>query len=358
MGPPFIRVVALVFVAAACSDDGGGDADARTDAVTVDAATDATTDGPPTHPELPETLPSPLPSGNVVLKVATFNNGLVQLVKAGPQRIAPIQAALTALDADVLCLQELYTQYTGPAAYAAALAATYPYAWYDTTTVNPLGNGLAILSKKPLYRGRYLHYLMNDSNNVVDRAVIAATVVDTTGNFYSHVLCTHIQAGLDGPGTARRQAQLAELGGFVTAHGYDGAGQHAILLGDFNTGPDPAPTDTECSDDINCSPMCLAADNASYGSMTATYGWTDRAPILFPTDCTSCRSQFVQMATLNLFPCEPSQRIDHCFTRNLAPARVSAMTRELDDPVSIVGAGGTAMYLSDHYAVRCEITVE
>ncbi|MBE7451198.1 MAG: endonuclease/exonuclease/phosphatase family protein [Kofleriaceae bacterium] len=342
--------VALAALTAACGgDDGGGDIDARTDAT---VAVDAAVDGAATHPDLPETLPSPLPSGPVALKVATFNAGLVQLVKAGPQRIAPIQAALAGLDADVICLQELYTQYTDPAVFAEALAATFPYAWYETSVVNPLGNGLAILSKRPLYRGRHLRYVMNDSNNVVDRAVIAATVVDAAGGYHAHVLCTHIQAGLDGAGVTRRQAQLAELGAFVTAQGY--AGAPAILLGDFNAGPDPDPGDDECSDDSNCAPTCLGADTASYAAMATTYGWDDPASTLFSA-CTSCRDQFVQMATLNLFPCEPSQRIDHCFTRNLAGAAVTAITRELDDPVSISGAGGTAMWLSDHYAVRCVI---
>lgn len=345
------RVLAVcAALLAACSDDGGSSVDARPP---IDAAVDAAIDGPLTHPELPETLPSPLPSGPVTLEVATFNNGLVQLVKAAPQRIAPIQTALAALDADVICLQELYTQYTSPADFATALAATYPYAWYDTTVHNSLGNGLAILSKKPLYRGRYLNYAMNDSNGVVDRSVIAATVVDTTGNYYAHVLCTHIQAGLDGPGTTLRQAQLAELGQFVTDQGY--ATGPSILLGDFNTGPDPMPSDTECSDDSNCSATCIAADTASYGMMSTTYGWADPGSTLLAGQCTSCRGQFVQMATLNLFPCEPSQRIDHCFTRNLGTAAVQEMTRELDDPVSIAGAGGTAEWLSDHYAVRCRI---
>ena len=343
-------VPALVFFLVAC---GGGGGDGDDDGVVIDARIDAVSpvDGPSgNHPDLPETLPSPLPNGPVTLKVATFNNGLVQLVKAAAARIAPIQTALSTLDADVICLQELYTQFTNPRDFADALATTYPYAWYDTTAVNPLGNGLAILSKKPLYRGRYLHYVMNDSNNVVDRAVIGATVVDPAGGFHVDILCTHIQAGLDGPGTTLRQAQLAELGGFVTANDY--ATGPAILLGDFNTGPDPAPADTECSDDNNCSPMCIAADTASYMSMSTTYGWTDASAGLF-TLCTSCRDQFVQMATLNLFPCEPSQRIDHCFSRGLGTSAIREVSRELDDPVSITGAGGVANYLSDHYAVRC-----
>lgn len=349
---PSLIVLPVALMAAACGggdDDGGdGNPDARIDAPPpVDAPP---IDGIPTSPDLPEDLPVPLPSGPVTLKVATYNNGLIQLVRAAAARIAPIQAELAALDADVICLQELYTQFTNPRAFAEALAATYPYAWYETTTVNALGNGLAILSKKPLYRGRHLRYVMNDSNNVVDRAVIAATVVDPAAGFHVDVLCTHIQAGLDGPGITLRQAQLAELGQFVTAEGY--ATGPSILLGDFNTGPDPMPADTECSDDANCSPMCIAADTASYASMSTTYGWTDAATGLF-TDCTSCRDQFVQMATLNLFPCEPSQRIDHCFARNLGTSAAREVTRELDQPVAITGQGGTANYLSDHYAVRC-----
>lgn len=348
---PTLLVLFPTVMAAACGggdDDGPATADARIDAPPIVDAPPV--DGPATHPDLPEDLPAPLPSGPVTLKVATYNTGLVQLVKAAQARIPHLVTALAALDADVVCVQELYTQFTSPRTFAESLAATYPYAWYETTAVNSLGNGLAILSKKPLYRGRHLRYTQNDSNNVVDRSVIAATVVDATAGYHVHVLCTHIQAGLDGPGISLRQAQLAELGQFVTGEIYDTA--PSILLGDFNTGPDPMPTDNECADDTNCAPMCIAADTASYASMSTTYGWTDASVGRF-TDCTSCRDQFVQMATLNLFPCEPSQRIDHCFARNLGTSVAVEVTRELDEMVSIAGQGGTANYLSDHYAVRC-----
>ena len=327
-------------------DDDGATVDARGDGP---PPVDAPLDGSTTHPDLPDTLPSPLPAGDVSLKVVTFNAGLLSLVKAAPERIAPIQAALEALDADVVCLNEIFTQFTTIPEFAAQLADVYPHAWYQLETDHTMGSGLLIVSKKPLYRGRALRFTTNDPLGVVDRAVIAATVVDA--NQWVNVMCTHIQAGLDTSGREARAAQLAELDQFVTAQGY--ATQPTILLGDFNTGPDPMPDDTECSDEPSCSPTCLAADTTAYDAMRTTYGWTD--PTMPLGVCTSCREQFVQMATVNLFACDPSQRIDHCFVRNLGTSQVTSITRELDDPVTITGMGGTAMYLSDHYAVRCAI---
>ena len=68
------------------------------------------------------------------------------------------------------------------------------------------------------YRQRFLRYTMNDTNNIVDRAVIAATAV--SDDWHLNVLCTHIQAGLDPTNSAIRTAQLAELDQFATDNDY------------------------------------------------------------------------------------------------------------------------------------------
>jgi endonuclease/exonuclease/phosphatase family metal-dependent hydrolase len=352
--------VLLTTAAAAC---GGGDGGLDAPPPVIDAARpDATAVPPDAEPgDLPGELPTPLPAGAPSLSAITFNVGQIQTVNGAPERMAAILPALADSGADVVCLQEVYTQppestetgYTTPAGVAATLAATYPYAAWSEAGVNRLSNGLLILSKHPLYRRRFLRFETNDPNEIVDRAALAATVVADA--WHVAVVCTHIQAGIDADGIELRQAELAELGAFVEAEGY--ADGPTVLLGDFNAGPAPTPppAEPECPGQGACPSTCTPPDTGSIDLLTTTYGWA--APVVANTACTYCKAESTALAFVNLFPCEGSQVIDHCFHRGLGAATITQSARVLDAPVSIpyVDPVGTATTLSDHYALRCTI---
>jgi len=334
------RTTVLLLLLAGC---GGDDAPADPDARRLDAEV------------APDALV--LPTGPVTAEVVSFNLGLIGTVKGAEQRIPHIIAAVEASTADIVCFQEVYTQYTSPAEIAGELEDVFPYAVWDDFTMANVGNGLLIVSKVPLYQKQFHRFTQNDENDpvIVDRAVLAATAVSGS-DWHLHVLCTHLEAGLGEVDTAQRRGMLAEIGDFVTEHGY--ADGPAVLLGDFNAGPDPDPTDLECPDqEPTCPATCSPVDTETITSVETTYGWTDRADETGFTACTYCKDVADDLALLMLFPCEGSQRIDHCFGRGLGSSDIQAIDRVMDaeDLTIDLGNGETARTLSDHFAVQCSI---
>jgi exonuclease III len=305
---------------------------------------------------IPEDLPDPLPSGAVALKVATFNAGLIAVVKGPEERLALQIPALKALDADVICMQEIFTQYTNGPTMAAALADTYPYSYWTWTGQYVQRNGLLIVSKHPLYRGRELYYTMGNAGPTVDRMVIGATVVDSADQWHANVLCTHMHAGLKSADLPIKLAEATELNAWAATEGYTTG--PTFLLGDFNAGPVPPSSLDSCECDMNgdtdpqtCTP-CDAADLATWNKLREVF--TDPFPEAADF-FTSGREQFLQLAVVpGLFPDEPTQRIDHCMYRDLGTAEFLTGDTVLDEPQTIVVNGETLEYLSDHYGVMCE----
>jgi endonuclease/exonuclease/phosphatase family metal-dependent hydrolase len=336
----------------------GGDDD--DDGVSFDAApppdsTGADDAAPPDGngaPVLPETLPDPLPNGPLDLTIVTFNTGLIQAVKGADLRLPEIVSAIKARAAgvDVMCIQELYNEYESPEGMAEALKAEFPYAYWNPVGETVFKNGLLLLSKHPLYRGRVLYFENNNTPPFPDRALIAAMVVSDDWNL--PVLCTHLQAGLAGTeDPAIRLAEVGEIDDFADAEGYlDGA---ALLLGDFNAGPDPDTTDFECDDPDTKGEveLCEPADLVAYQAVLDD-GWTDPFPADAP--CTSCRAQYIALELIaGLFADEPDQRIDHCWFRNLDPAVFIGGGVVFDEVQSIPFMDETLLTLSDHYGVEC-----
>ncbi len=355
-------LLGILCLSAACGgNDSSPDARPRPDAaIPIDAP------GPDAGGAvLPEDLPSPLPSGPVTASIMTFNVGLLQTVAGRLERLPYIIDAVKASNVDIVCLQEVFYSYVDesdpdtyiePPAVAAALSDTYPYAAWDWTGESSYRNGLMIVSKVPLYRQRFQRYTMNDGNQIVDRALLAATAVDDT--WHLNVLCTHLQAGLDVNNTTTRRDEVRELDEVAEAEGYnDGP---SILLGDFNAGPDPDPLDDECPGQGSCPSTCSVVDTETIDSVATTYGWTDPSTALAFTPCTYCKAEADALAyPIALFPCEGSQRIDHCFTRNLGTAQVVTMDRVMDTALTppLSTTQGDVNHLSDHFAVQCDIDV-
>jgi endonuclease/exonuclease/phosphatase family metal-dependent hydrolase len=363
-----IPLTLLLAVAPAC----GGDDD---DGPVADAAPNPDTPTPPdaagpdaTSVVLPEAPPSTPPTGDPKVTLVTYNTGLIDanIVKAPLERKPLIIAALKQLDADVICLQEVFNQYGGPGEMAAQLADTYPHSfWTFAGQGHPLGNGVLIVSKHPLYRGRELAF--QAQSGIVDRVIIAANVL--TADSYFTVMCTHLQAGLDtgGPGASVsiRQAEINEVFAWAQAEGYLAAGNKTFWLGDFNAGPDPVgqcagmmPPSPDCCDPMAAMNACTAvADVDSYNLVKTMF--TDANDNTL--GCTSCRSRFIPLQVLNTFNYEPSQRIDHCLYRNIGASvpieKGLVMTQDPAIQYSGPGApqGGEVLHsLSDHDGVRCK----
>lgn len=303
---------------------------------------------------IPEDLPSPLPSGTVDLQVATFNAGLIAVVKGTQERLALQIPALEALDADVICLQEIFKVETSGPAYAAMLASTYPYHYYSWTGQYAQGNGLLIVSKHPLYRGRELYYTMGNGGPTVDRMALGVHVVDSDNDWHAKVLCTHLHAGLKTPDLAIKLDQATELNAWAATEGYTTG--PTFLLGDFNAGPvPPSANPCECDDDPTgdagtCMP-CDAADLATWNKVREVF--TDPFPEA-QDFFTSGREQFLELAVVpGLFPDEPTQRIDHCMYADIGAASFKSGGPVLDAPQNITVGSETLHYLSDHYGVSC-----
>src|SRR5687768_11303946 len=151
------------------------------------------------HVELPESPPGTPPSGvTPTVNLYTFNTGLINenLVKAPAERRPLIVEAIKRSDADVICLQEVFTSFGGPEGLWADIKDEFPYATWRWTSPDDtiLGPGLLIASRHPLYRARSLAYEAMNEGSIVDRALVAADVL--TDAAYFTVMCTHLQAGL------------------------------------------------------------------------------------------------------------------------------------------------------------------
>jgi endonuclease/exonuclease/phosphatase family metal-dependent hydrolase len=332
-----MRWPCLLVVAAACGGGEPADPDARpvadgggpADAIAVDAA----------YALLPEDLPEPLPDGPVNARLAVYNTALSLTIKYAEAREPHIIDAVRGLDADVVCLQEIWDHFTSVEAFAAAVAADWPYAFWSNIDTGAWGNGVLLLSKHPMYRGRHLRFAANDPNGLIDRIVIGAEVVTPDAHFTA--LCTHLyQDELDATGI--RMAEIAELATWAQAEGW-WAGP-TVLLGDLNTGPTTSST--------SCDP-CQEMDTASYPRLLED--WTDANADW--DQCTFCRDLALPLQIIGGIEDFPDRRIDHCLVRGLGEAQGIARALLFDQPVDVddAQAGTVNTLLSDHLGLRCDL---
>ncbi len=370
--------VMLALLGAAC---GGGES-------TIDARPSVTYDADPPPVDaagpdagistLPESPPEPVPTGDPNATLATFNTALAATIWYAPERKPHIIAKVKALagDVDVLCLQEVWDSYaedriSGPRELAGLLAPEWPYAFWDYTQTYPSkwGNGLLIVSKHPLYRGRSLRFVAGDTHEIIDRMVIAADVLMTDS--YFHVLCTHLQAYDTEADIAVRQAEIAEVMTFATSEGYsDGP---AFFLGDMNCGPQTAPCGVgECNE----------PDLGSYARLLEDWSDPNEYDAGVPNIsgvCTFCEEtsrplQRLDSCGTGFGDCDPDVRLDHCTYLNIGSSALTNAEIVLDDIIEVTPAegpacdgefpcdefcGGTVVceprdtQLSDHKGVKC-----
>jgi len=309
--------------------------DAPADTESADAGV---ADGPLVAPALPEDLPAPLPAGAVAVELATYNTGLAPTLLGSAERLPLVIEAIKTLVADVVCLNEVWLSASSQEAFAAAVASAFPYAYWNEERSTPMGNGLLVLSKHPLYRGRAPILTAQDYPDKYLRKLLAVDVVTPTA--YFHVMCTHLAADTTTSEAAKRQSQIEELNALATTEGY--FAQPTFLLGDLNAGPDPVGDCTPTT-----TPACLAPDLESYALLLET--WTD--PNEDWQQCTWCRAI---AEPLQLGPdVGPSVRIDHCLYANLAPATFTGRRLLFDQAINVVVGTRTVEHLSDHLGVGC-----
>lgn len=338
-----VGLLTLTLSLAACGDDDGGvTADARP---TPDAAPPP--DAPPADASveamIPEDLPDPLPAGDPDVTVVTVNTALPTTVKYAAEREPLIIDALKSLEADVVCIQEvwdvLHNKDHGNVDFYRQIEDAWPYAYWSTIDTEGWGNGLLIVSKHPLYRGREIRYQAQPTggNAVLDRIAIGADVVTDDAHF--HVICTHLHHEASEPEI--RMDEINELETWAVAEGYDDG--PTFLLGDFNTGPATSPS--------VCEPNCTAIDVESYQLLLED--WTD--PNQGWDQCTYCVAQANPMQLLEPDPDYPDQRIDHCFYRNLGTSVLQSRKILADEQITVEhpSEGTVQTYLSDHLWLGC-----
>jgi endonuclease/exonuclease/phosphatase family metal-dependent hydrolase len=337
--------VVVLMCASACGGDddvAGDDDDDEHDSGGQGPVPDASPDATPPDAgsaQIPEQLPDELPTGPVAVTAVTYNVALLQTIKYNRERKPLIVEALRGLDADVLCLQEVWDEFSSPADMSALLSEQFPYAWWTWLGDKPFGNGVVILSRHPLYRGRALLYEANDETGFVDRVLLGADVVTDTSHF--HVMCTHLEVR----GSVIAGLEIQELAAFAEAEGYlDGP---TFLLGDLNSGPRTEPCkEKDCTDD----------DYANYLALIET--WDDpRADV---EECSWC----VDFSTpLQLIPpggdvLRYDKRIDHCLTRALGATTLLASDTIFDEIITYEVDGEAVMtQMSDHRGVSCTFGV-
>ena len=149
---------------------------------------------------------------------------------------------------------------------------------------------------------------------------------------------------------------MTELVAF--ADGLDDSDGPTFMLGDYNAGPAAPPEDCECETTPDtCDPACKPADMTSY-QVAIDGGFTDP----FDTDpspfWTETREQYTTMEFFpGIYPNEPSQRIDHCFYKNLGANEFLSGGLVLDEPIDLevqnFDGPVTIHWLSDHTALSC-----
>lgn len=331
-------VTVAAFVIAACGGGNDGVDDARpvSDAAPppADAApVDGSTSG------LPETPPEPLPTGDPAVTVVSFNTALAATIWYAEERKPFIVEKLEALaaDADVVCLQEVWDSYapnqtSGPKELAELVKTEWPYAFWDYTKEFVWGNGLLILSKHPLYRGRSKWFEANDDLEICDRMVLGVDVLMEDSSYF-HVMCTHLQAQEGDVNIAIREAEIAEVRSWAEEQGYyDGP---TFFLGDMNCGVQTAP----------CTGVtCTEVDADNYQRLLEDWNDPNEADGGVPNvagQCTYCvetarpLQRLDECASGGIADCDPDVRLDHCFYHAIGTSELAEASIVLDDIVEV-----------------------
>lgn len=281
------------------------------------------------------------------LRVVSFNCGLLLLRALGRTllevphhhlRLTHLSPALRALEADVICLQEVFSP-AHSMRLRDELREDLPYSIrHSNADFRHLSHGLLILSRHPVVSSGFVEYrsALRGEKLVVRRGVLEAQLRLPEGSMV-RLLNTHTTAGTVArppthPRTEEvRGEQLHELTSLARARG--GA---VVACGDLNAGP--------------------AASVENYLGLLAA-GWSDAFLDAAVRDAlhTETWSPTNPLNRTTAFKGSPPQRIDHILLNEVA-AQQRAVERVqvlLSEPA--VDVGGELFTISDHYALVADL---
>lgn len=265
------------------------------------------------------------------LRVATWNLWW----RFGPweERRPAIEATLARLDADVICLQEVWDD--GEVCFAAELAEGlgFHHAYGARLDIDGVGFGNAVLSRWPI-TGHEVLPLPAEPDLEELRTCVRADIDGPRGSL--QVFSTHLNWRFDQSGT--RQAQVRSICSFIAASRPEGGRSFPpILCGDFNADPD--------SDEIR---MLNGRAATPEPKLVFHDAWEVAGEPSGSSDDGTTWSNRNPYAALDL---EPDRRIDYVFVgwpKAGGAGHVTRTTVEGLEPVDGVVA-------SDHLAVVAEL---
>ncbi len=286
--------------------------------------------------------------------ILTFNVGLLEVKVPGlrpvmfvphvPQRRASLPGLLHSIDADVICLQEVFSN-VDKESLVGALAERYPFVAGLSEDAGILGSGLLTLCRYPVQNPRFSRYR---NQTVLERLFsprgLLSCQIDLPDLGPCQLINIHTTAGgltrhPEAPRTeSLRRRQLEQT---IRVAG-ENSDRISLIAGDLNAGPEASAVNYEQlarAGYIDCFAQRPGQDR---GEMTITWD---------PENALNDKGPFVS---------SPPQRVDHVFVRK-ADVGVQVLVRracmEMTEPVVSV-PGGRTVTPSDHYALVVELDVD
>lgn len=270
------------------------------------------------------------------LKILTFNAGLTRL-RFGPikyelvphvnERLEAIPTSLMEVDADIVCLQEVYES-KHIEFLAQKLSGHYPH-YYHHDAKYWFDNGLMILSKEPFSSVKELAFRTSGVEKVSRKGAIV--VATEYGGAFEGMLLVNLHFPYGGFGSASQRGRRAVKSRSKTLNDLNeelrDTSKRLVLVGDFNFGPDIAEANYDHL-------LSLGYVNISDEQVT----WDPKNPLN------------------KMFPSATPQSIDHIllnknFADSLSESKSDVIFKDL------IQIGDKETYLSDHYGVLCEIVM-
>lgn len=244
-------------------------------------------------------------------------------------RLSAIGERLQGLSADVVALQECWTQKARETLVAAGGRAGYRYVWHNPTDLG--GSGLLVLSRLKIIETTFARFLVRGKPERLDHSDyyggkgFALVRVQSEGGPIT-ILNTHLHARYSRGSEQDEYLEVRVAQAIQLSATLQTVAEPLIALGDFN----------------------LREGETEYRILQGLAGLRDVGADLEMTQPT--------VGSANPYSRGPNVRIDYVFTRDGRDraARGFTIRRVLDEPLEI--NGGPATY-SDHYGVMADVEV-
>lgn len=281
-----------------------------------------------------------------MMQVLTFNVGLLDLkigrikiaeVPYRDERLPYIVDALKRSEADVVCLQEVFSVQHCEL-LTKTLREVYPhFVRHDNGSRLRLSHGLLTLSKFPVKRSAFVPFVNAPrfERFWIRRGALAATMDVGADESPLNIVNVHTTSGgRGGSETAAadsfRDMQIGELHAVASA-----LPGRTLICGDFNAGPEASPK--------------------NYQTILSK-GYIDAFALLHPGAAgVSPAVTWDPTNELNdqtgRFANSPPQRVDHVFLNGAAMATLEATETRIEFDAPLVPAAGKTVTLSDHFGL-------